>query len=151
METPTLDLSPLSDRVASYGKLSLLFPPGTAFSYGNADVNTAAYVVEKVSGMPYETFLKTRLLDPLGMKDTTFCPTQPNLGASPHPILLTRTARRWWRPPASLALSAQRLFASFSDTGGRSVFNRERSRAICPHDAERRVAQRAPLFIPRLD
>lgn len=78
-ETPTLDVSPLSDRVASYGKLSLLFPPGTGFSYGNADVNTAAYVVEKVSGMPYDTFIKTRLLGPLGMKDTSFCPNAAQL------------------------------------------------------------------------
>jgi CubicO group peptidase (beta-lactamase class C family) len=29
-------------------------------------------VVEVVSGMPYDKFLQARLLDPLGMKDTTF-------------------------------------------------------------------------------
>ncbi len=82
-ETPTLDALPLSERVASYGKQPLLFEPGTRFSYGNADVNTAAYIVELVSGMPFERFLDTRLFDPLGMSETTFCPTATQLRKLP--------------------------------------------------------------------
>ncbi|HTQ35943.1 MAG TPA: serine hydrolase domain-containing protein [Steroidobacteraceae bacterium] len=78
-ETPTLDGTPLAERVTGYGKLTLFFEPGAGFSYGNADVNTAAYIVEKVSGMPYEVFLRQRVLDPLGMKDTTFCPSATQL------------------------------------------------------------------------
>jgi CubicO group peptidase (beta-lactamase class C family) len=73
-DSPTLDALPLAQRVASYSRL-LQAEPGTRFNYGNADVNTAAYIVEVVSGMPFERFLETRLLRPLGMSETSFCPT----------------------------------------------------------------------------
>jgi CubicO group peptidase (beta-lactamase class C family) len=81
-DAPTSDVRPLKERVASYGTL-LQFDPGTRFWYGNADVNTAAYIVEVVSGMPFETFLATRLFEPLGMTETSFCPTKEQLKRLP--------------------------------------------------------------------
>ena len=67
-DAPTLDAVPLAQRVVSYAKL-LQFELGTRFVYGNADVNTAAYIVEVVSGVPFDLFLETRLLRPLGMNE----------------------------------------------------------------------------------
>lgn len=53
------------------GSCPLAFQPGTAFRYGtSADILGA--IVEVVSGMPYADFLKERLFEPLGMKDTAF-------------------------------------------------------------------------------
>ena len=53
------------------GECPLAFQPGTAFRYGtSADVLGA--IVEIVSGMPYADFLKERIFEPLGMKDTAF-------------------------------------------------------------------------------
>ena len=75
LETPTLDLFPLALRVRSYALEPLMSEPGAEFSYSNAGINTAAHIIEVVSGMPYEEFLKRRLFDPLGMTDTTFWPT----------------------------------------------------------------------------
>jgi CubicO group peptidase (beta-lactamase class C family) len=76
METPTLDLKPLAERVSSYAKMALLFQPGSKSKYSNAGINTAGRIIEVVSGMKYETFLAERLFKPLGMKDTTFWPNQ---------------------------------------------------------------------------
>ena len=76
METPTLDLLPLSDAVRSYAMTPLQFDPGSQYQYSNAGINTAGRIIEVVSGMPYEEFLQKRLFDPLGMKDTTFRPTE---------------------------------------------------------------------------
>jgi CubicO group peptidase (beta-lactamase class C family) len=73
-EKPTLDVLPLRDAVASYAKGHLLYEPGTKHQYANAGINTAGRIIEVVSGMPYEKFLDQRLLQPLGMKDTTFWP-----------------------------------------------------------------------------
>lgn len=81
-DAPTLDAVPLAERVASYGRL-LQFQPGTRFWYGNADINTAGYVVERVSGMPYAEFLRTRLFEPLGMTRTSACPTEAALRTLP--------------------------------------------------------------------
>lgn len=45
------------------------------FYPGSADACLArilGYFVEVISGMPFDTFLKKRLFDPLGMNDTSF-------------------------------------------------------------------------------
>ena len=63
----------LEELAAAYATGPLLFEPGTRFSYSNASVDTAARIVEVVSGMPFDRFLRTRLLDPLGMDETSFC------------------------------------------------------------------------------
>jgi len=76
METPTLDLLPLREAVRSYAMTPLQFDPGTKYQYSNAGINTAGRIIEVVSGMPYEEFLQKKLFDPLGMKDTTFRPTE---------------------------------------------------------------------------
>jgi CubicO group peptidase (beta-lactamase class C family) len=74
IETPTLDLFPLETRVRSYAAMPLLFEPDTNYRYSNAGINTAARIIEVVSGKKYEDFLNDRLFKPLGMKDTTFWP-----------------------------------------------------------------------------
>jgi CubicO group peptidase (beta-lactamase class C family) len=69
-----LDLLPLKDAVRSYAAEPLLFQPGTEYEYSNEGINTAARIIEVVSGIPYEQFMQQRLFDPLGMTDTTFWP-----------------------------------------------------------------------------
>ncbi len=76
METPTLDLKPLGERVSSYAKMALLFQPGSRSKYSNAGLNVAGRIIEVVSGVSYETFLEECLFKPLGMSDTTFWPNQ---------------------------------------------------------------------------
>jgi CubicO group peptidase (beta-lactamase class C family) len=75
-ETPTLGQFPLAVRVESYALEPLLYEPGSGFTYSNAGINTAARIIEVVSGMRYEEFLQRRIFDPLGMTDTTFWPTE---------------------------------------------------------------------------
>ena len=76
IEEPTLDLFPLALRVRIYAMMPLLFEPDTKYQYANAGINTAGRIIEVVSGMSYEKFLDERLFRPLGMKDTTFWPTE---------------------------------------------------------------------------
>ena len=70
-----LDLLPLKNAVRTYAAEPLLFQPFTDYSYSNEGLNTAARIIEVVSGMPYEQFMQKRLFDPLGMSDTTFWPS----------------------------------------------------------------------------
>jgi CubicO group peptidase (beta-lactamase class C family) len=53
------------------GKLPLAHVPGTTFNYGNS-VDVLGILVERVSGMPFPDFLRTRIFEPLGMDDTAF-------------------------------------------------------------------------------
>ena len=57
----------------------ILFEPGTKMKYSNTGIDIGAAVVEVVTGKPWDVFLKERVLDPLGMKDTTFNPTDEQL------------------------------------------------------------------------
>jgi len=52
----------------------LRFLPGERWQYSQAGINSLGRIVEVVSGKPLPTFLKERIFDPLGMKDTTFYP-----------------------------------------------------------------------------
>lgn len=76
LEVPVLDRLSLADRVRSYAMTPLDFLPESRYQYSNAGINTAARIVEVVSGLPFDQFLAERLLQPLGMLDTTFWPDE---------------------------------------------------------------------------
>jgi len=76
-----------NDTLATYipklGAVALDFQPGTLWRYsGLAGFDVLSRVVEIASGKTYDQFLRERLFDPLGMKDTGFALTstiQPRL------------------------------------------------------------------------
>ena len=63
--------STLADMVKKLGDIPLVHEPGERWTYG-VSVDVLGYLVEVVSGMPFEEFLQTRLFRPLGMVDTAF-------------------------------------------------------------------------------
>src|SRR3984957_14795279 len=73
------DSTPLKARALSSVTGPLQWQPGDKYAYGNQGMNIAARIVEIVSGMPYEEFLQTRFFDPLGMKETTFWPSEEQI------------------------------------------------------------------------
>jgi CubicO group peptidase (beta-lactamase class C family) len=75
-----LDLLPLKDAVHSFAAEPLHFQPGKDYQYSNEGLNTAGRIIEVVTGIPYEQFMQQRLFNPLGMKDTTFWPSQEQIG-----------------------------------------------------------------------
>jgi CubicO group peptidase (beta-lactamase class C family) len=61
----------LADKMKILGTLPLKHHPGEAYLYGlNLDV--LGYLVEVISGMTFDQFLRTRIFQPLGMNDTYF-------------------------------------------------------------------------------
>jgi CubicO group peptidase (beta-lactamase class C family) len=61
----------LLERMKALGKLPLSFQPGTKWQYGlNTDL--LGCLIEVISGMNLEDFLKKNIFEPLGMKDTYF-------------------------------------------------------------------------------
>ena len=61
----------LASMIQKLGDIPLLHQPGDAWHYGMS-TDILGYLVEVVSGMPFATFLRTRIFDPLGMHDTGF-------------------------------------------------------------------------------
>jgi CubicO group peptidase (beta-lactamase class C family) len=50
------------------------FAPGSQYRYSNGGYVLLGLIVEEVSGVPFETFLKREIFDPLGMHGTGFPP-----------------------------------------------------------------------------
>jgi CubicO group peptidase (beta-lactamase class C family) len=70
--TPTDTLATYIPKLAA---VPLDFQPGTLWRYsGQAGFDVLSRVVEVVSGQTFDAFLRQRLFDPLGMKDTGFFP-----------------------------------------------------------------------------
>ena len=145
-----LDLLPLAEAVRSFAAEPLIFQPGTGYSYSNEGLNTAARIIEVVSGMSYEQFMQQRLFFPLGMKDTTFWPT-PEQAAHCNSLRLQRgdqdaqgTADR------ATDLSAGRSRSPLCHAGRRAVLDGGRCIYFLPHDPQRRRAQRPSLHLDRV-
>jgi CubicO group peptidase (beta-lactamase class C family) len=52
-------------------------PPGTVIAYSNFGTATAGYIVERVSGMPFSTYVEKNIFQPLGMDHSTFVQPLP--------------------------------------------------------------------------
>lgn len=111
-----------------------LFPPGGGFSYNNAGFSVVGAVIEAVAGQSFESFLRARLLRPLGLVSATFRADEAitNQVAMPHwvfegiPHVLRKAGwQPGWelgpvdRPAGGLVASVEHLLAwcRFQRTG----------------------------------
>ncbi len=65
---PNNTLEGMAKKLAT---LPLLFQPGEQWSYGPS-VDVQAYLVERISGKPFDQYLRETIFDPLGMADTRY-------------------------------------------------------------------------------
>jgi CubicO group peptidase (beta-lactamase class C family) len=61
----------LDTMITDLANIPLEFGPGEAWNY-SVSTDVVGYLVGKISGMPFEQFLKERIFNPLGMIDTDF-------------------------------------------------------------------------------
>jgi CubicO group peptidase (beta-lactamase class C family) len=96
--------------LARFATLPLMEQPGTTWRY-NTGAHVLGILIERASGQPLEVFLRDRLLDPLGMSDTSFSvPAEkqdrfttayiPNLETGALDLLDEPRTGSWSAPPA---------------------------------------------------
>jgi CubicO group peptidase (beta-lactamase class C family) len=92
MGPPSPSTMPAPDEwMRRLGRLPLMHQPGERWMY-NTGSDVLGVLIARVSGQPFETFLRERLFEPLGMKDTRFSvPTDS----------LDRLATSYWTDAAS--------------------------------------------------
>ena len=75
--------------VARIAKLPLAFRPGTRFAYSNSGYFILGTLVERMEGRRYADVLRTRVLAPLGLRETMPCYVAATAGrlGSGHPVL----------------------------------------------------------------
>ena len=72
--------STLAAYVPTLGAVPLDFQPGSKWQYSAlAGIETLGRIVEITSGLTFDQFLQRRIFEPLGMKDTSFYPTQDRM------------------------------------------------------------------------
>lgn len=111
----------LADRIDALARLPLKQEPGERFMY-SLSVDVLGRLVEVVSGMPLDQFFRTRIFEPLGMRDTYFA-----IPAAKHDRLVALHTRKDGRVApthdAALGLHADypaRGITYFSGGGGLS-------------------------------
>jgi CubicO group peptidase (beta-lactamase class C family) len=62
----------LAELVTQGARSELLFEPGRQWNYSNIGIDILGRIIEVVSQQPFDEFLRTRLFEPLGMRDTFF-------------------------------------------------------------------------------
>jgi CubicO group peptidase (beta-lactamase class C family) len=71
------DMRPLDEYVKKHMP-ARIYPPGTVPAYSNYATTLAGYIVQRVSGKPFEQYAADNILNPLGMHHTTFVQPLPN-------------------------------------------------------------------------
>ena len=70
------DMQPLSDYASRYLPTRIR-PPGEMMGYSNYGAGLAGYIIESVSGLPYEKYIEENILIPLGMTHSTMLQPPP--------------------------------------------------------------------------
>ncbi|HEX3810351.1 MAG TPA: serine hydrolase domain-containing protein [Rhizomicrobium sp.] len=90
-----------------------MFVPGTTPAYSNYGASLAGYIVQRVSGEPFEQYVAKHILEPLGMTHSTFVQPLPaalardmsqgydTASGEPKPFELV-----WMRPAGALSTTA---------------------------------------------
>lgn len=89
--------APIRQIASIAAETPLLFEPGTAEQYSNTGIDIGAAVVEVVTGMKWEDYLKQEVLDPLGMSSTWFWPTDEQLETKIELYEFKENAPAEWR------------------------------------------------------
>jgi len=69
-------LKPLDAYLKSYTP-KRIYAPGTTPAYSNWATALAGYIVQRVSGEPFDTYIEKHIFAPLGMKNSTFSQPLP--------------------------------------------------------------------------
>ncbi|KAJ0389154.1 hypothetical protein ATCC90586_010330 [Pythium insidiosum] len=64
----------IGKHVGAFINDPLVFKPGTNYSYANANYYLLAYMVEKISGQSFGSYLKQNIFDKIGMTKSYFDP-----------------------------------------------------------------------------
>jgi CubicO group peptidase (beta-lactamase class C family) len=90
-DKPEYDEGAAERYVRSLNDRELIAAPGERFSYSNMAFEVLGDLIAKVSGMSFEDYVKTNILNPLDMKESTFLKKKvsPELATTPHVMQLS--------------------------------------------------------------
>lgn len=100
--------------VAMFKDKPLEFEPGAKYSYSNSNYNLLALVIEKVSGTDYGSFVKSAVIDPLGLRQT---------GHKNSDTLIVPNIATGYAPSGSVGLERAGFLDWTAKTGNGSLYS----------------------------
>lgn len=79
MQANLLQSASLQELIGKIAKIPLAYQPGEGWMY-SVSVDIQGYLVEKLAGKPFADFLRERVFEPLGMRDTAFFVPKEKMG-----------------------------------------------------------------------
>ncbi len=73
----TLRFAPPDELLETLAQAELVLPSGARFHYSNLAFALLGIVVERISGQPYQDYVRERLFEPVGLTRVTFEPEPP--------------------------------------------------------------------------
>jgi serine beta-lactamase-like protein LACTB len=108
----------LARTVQSLDATELVYPPETRIKYSNAAIATVGYVLEYTQKEPFAKYLKHAVLDPLGLKKSSFEPTPDLTRDLAKAYMWTYHGRVFEAPTFSLGMApAGSMYATVTDLG----------------------------------
>ncbi len=108
----------LASTIASLNRTSLVYAPETRTKYSNAAIAAVGYVLQKTQNESFAKNLKRSVLDPLGLKDTSFEPTPEMIRNLSKAYMWTIDGRVFEAPTFELGISpAGSMYTTVNDMG----------------------------------
>lgn len=95
----------LEKTVASLNGIPLIYPPGERTKYSNGAIGMVGYVLEKTQKEKFEKYVQRRVLDPLGMKSSSFLPTDAVKKNLADAVMWTYHGREFPAPTFELGMA----------------------------------------------
>jgi CubicO group peptidase (beta-lactamase class C family)/D-alanyl-D-alanine dipeptidase len=113
------DSSPsLAETVRSLNETTLVYEPETKTSYSNAALATVGYVLERTQKEAFPKLMQAKLLDPLGMKNSSFDPGPKLREKMAQAVMWTYHGREFPAPVWDMGMGpAGSLYSTANDMG----------------------------------
>src|SRR5438876_1822044 len=108
----------LAETVRSLNTTELVYPPETRIKYSNAAIATIGYVLESTQKEPFAKYLKRAVLEPLGLKKSSFEPTSDLTRDLAKGTMWTYHGRSFEAPTFPLGMApAGSMYSTVNDLG----------------------------------
>lgn len=108
----------LEQTIASLNNTALVYSPETRTKYSNAGIAAVGYVLERVEKRPYAKYVKTAVLDPLGMRHSGLEPTTEITKNLAKAYMWTLDGRTFEAPTFQIGMApAGSLYTTVNDLG----------------------------------
>jgi CubicO group peptidase (beta-lactamase class C family)/D-alanyl-D-alanine dipeptidase len=108
----------LAETVRSINHTALVYAPETTTSYSNAALATVGYILERKERQPFARLIRHKLLEPIGMKNSSFDPDPEQRKRLAQAVMWTYHGREFAAPLWDLGMApAGSLYSSANDLG----------------------------------